>query len=190
MDAVPALPPYAHLTQEAVQCVAQASVRYDVPELLLHSILMKENGRTGKCSRNKDGTMDCGLAQINSLWLLDFAKKGVRPEYIVHDACTNIHAGAYVLRYNYNLKRDWFQAIVSYNIGPYRWTPERYGVGYRYASEVVRWWWGFQNWVDAKTGVKRATVPAYAQPARAPKQSGQILEFSSESEAAVDGAPQ
>lgn len=156
MDAVPALPPYAHIDKEAVQCIAQASLRYDVPELLLHAILMKENGRTGKCSRNKNGTYDCGLAQINTSWTEHFARQGIAPEYLLGHACTNIHASAYILRTNYLKKEaDWFKAVVSYNIGPNNWSQERYAIGYRYARDVVAQWWGFQNWVDAKNGVQR-----------------------------------
>ncbi len=156
MDAVPALPPYAHINKEAVQCIAQASLRYDVPELLLHAILVKENGRTGKCSRNKNGTYDCGLAQINTTWTDYFAKQGIPAEYLLGDPCTNIHASAYILRKNYNNKAaDWFKAVVSYNIGPNNWSPPRYAVGYKYAHDVVAQWWGFQNWVDAKGGIAR-----------------------------------
>ena len=149
MTPVPALPPYAHLDAEATQCVASTAVRYDVPELLLHSILMKENGRTGKCSVNKDGSKDCGLAQINDKWKDYFEKKGVGYQFIVNDQCTNIQASAYILKTYYNKKeKNWFKAIVSYNIGPYKWTPTRYSIGHKYATDVVSRWWGFQKWVE------------------------------------------
>lgn len=148
MDAVAALPPYAHLDQEAVQCVAQASSRYQVPELLLHSILMKENGRTGKCSKNKNGTYDCGLAQINTTWLPHFAKYGVTQEMLYGNACTNIQAAAYILRWNFLRKQEqWFPTIMAYNIGPYNWTPARTAIGQRYANDVVARWWGFYDWL-------------------------------------------
>ena len=156
MDAIPSLPPYAHIDKEAVQCVALASARYEVPELLMHAILMKENGRMGKCSKNKNGTYDCGLAQINTAWTSYFAKQGVRSEHLLGDACTNIHASAYILRSNYNLKNaDWFKAAIAYNIGPNNWSQTRYAIGYKYARDVVGKWWGFQNWVDAKNGIVR-----------------------------------
>ena len=150
MDALPSLPPYAHLDQEAVQCVAQASSRYGVPELLMHAVLVKENGRSGKCSKNKNGTFDCGLAQINTAWAQHFKRYGLDYSHIAHNSCLNIQAGAYILRHNYNLKSgDWFKAIVSYNIGPNQWSKERYAVGHRYAADVVNRWWGFQRCVEA-----------------------------------------
>lgn len=161
MDAVPSLPPYAHITQEATQCVGQASARYEVPELLLHSILMKENGRTGKCSRpNNNGSKDCGLAQINTDWNEFLARFKIRPEDVRDDACTNIYVSAYILRTYYNQKEgDWFKAIVSYNIGPNKWTNTRYSIGYKYATDVVNYWWGFQRWVDHQHGVYRKDAP-------------------------------
>lgn len=161
MDAVPVLPPYAHITEEATRCAGQASSRYEVPELLLHSILMKENGRQGKCSRpNSDGTKDCGLAQINTTWNKFLSEYGIQPEDVRDNVCTNIHVSAYILRKYYNLKDgDWFKAIVSYNIGPYKWTDTRYSIGYKYATDVVNYWWGFQRWVDHQNGVYRQDAP-------------------------------
>jgi soluble lytic murein transglycosylase-like protein len=165
----PSLPAYAHVTTEAVQCIADASVRYQVPELLLHAVLRKENGRTGKAVRNSNGTYDMGMAQINTVWVRHFARYGIRIEHLLYDTCTNLHASAYILKDNANkFQGDWFKAIIAYNIGPYNWTPKRYAIGHRYASDVVKNWWGFQNWVDGSRAIVRTTVPAYAQTAPAP----------------------
>lgn len=163
MDVAPSLPAYAHVTEDAVRCVAQASARYEVPELLLHGILMKEGGRMGQAVRNRNGTYDLGLAQINTSWVGHFARYGIRLEHLLYDTCTNLSASAYILKQNYNrLGGDWFKAIVAYNIGPNNWTASRYAIGYRYAVDVVRWWWGFQNWVDARQGIRRESAPAHA----------------------------
>jgi soluble lytic murein transglycosylase-like protein len=143
----PVVPPYAHLNKEAVQCIAQASLRYEVPELLMHAVINKENGRTGQCVKNRNGTQDCGLAQINTAWDAYFAKQGVHPAELRTNACLNISASAYILKYNYIKKRNWPDAVISYNIGPNNWTPTRYQIGYRYAKDVVSRWWGFHEWV-------------------------------------------
>lgn len=154
MDSVALLPPHAHLDQEAVQCVAQASSRYQVPQLLLNSILLKENGRTGKCSReNANGTRDCGLAQVNTQWVPYFEKQGITSDVLFGNACTNIHASAYILRLYYQKKEfDWFKAVVAYNIGPYNWTDARLKTGYAYATDVVKRWWSLYDWVRARDG--------------------------------------
>jgi soluble lytic murein transglycosylase-like protein len=159
MGGVPALPPYAHIDKEAVQCIAQASFRYGVPELLLHATISKENGRMGKCSRNSNGTYDCGLAQINTSWSQHFAKQGVTLDSLVQDTCTNLYASAYILKYNYLRKHNWVDSIIAYNIGPYRWTDARYRIGYAYATDVVSRWWGFHNWTVANAAATAAAAP-------------------------------
>lgn len=143
------LPPYAHLQKEAVQCIAQASVRYEVPELLLHSILMKEGGRSGQCVTNRNRTKDCGLAQINTSWAGYFKEKyKLGFEQISQDACTNIYVSAYILKTNFNLKGHWFYATMAYNIGPNNWTDTRYRIGHAYASDVFARWRGFHAYVE------------------------------------------
>lgn len=190
MDAIAAVPPYAHVTQEAVQCAVQASSRYQVPELLLHAILVKENGRMGQCVRNKNGTSDCGFAQINTSWVPHFARYGVKLEHIINDTCTNLNASAYILRDNYNKKANWFDAVVAYNIGPNRWTNERYQVGYRYATDVVRNWWGFQNYVDAQQGIRRPQPVIPVLPKAAPSRSSGASARPSEKASSPKTAPQ
>jgi soluble lytic murein transglycosylase-like protein len=148
IDVSPSLPPYAHLDEQAVVCVAKAARYYDVPELLLHAILTKENGRTGKTSKNKNGSLDIGLAQINTVWLPHFAKYGVKFEHLLNDPCTNLYASAYVLKTNVNkFNGDWFKATVAYNIGPNNWTPGRYKIGYVYARDVTLRWHQLHNHV-------------------------------------------
>jgi soluble lytic murein transglycosylase-like protein len=150
VDALASLPSQAGLAPAVAQCIASAAVRYQVPELLLHAIVAKEAGRTGHCNRNRNGSLDCGLAQINTVWFSHFARYGIRPEHIVHDACLNVHLGAYVLRTYYNQSRDWVAATASYNIGPSRRSAVRNDIGRRYAEAVVRHWWTLYRWRAAR----------------------------------------
>lgn len=149
MPVVASLPPYGHLNQETVQCIAQSAERYEEPELLLHSIILKEGGQTGRYSSNKDGSYDLGLGQINTRWLGYFAKYGLTPSDIMNQSCTNVAVTAYILKYNWlHQEHDWFKAIIAYHIGNAQWTPERYRRGYQYASDVVKNWWGFYRYVQ------------------------------------------
>lgn len=169
MDIQPALPPYAHVTQEAVQCIATASARYQVPELLIHAILKKENGRIGSEVRNKNGTYDLGPAQINTIWLKKLEAFGIKREHIRDDFCTNVFVSAYILKeFNLIKKGNWFDAIVAYNIGPYKWTESRYPIGHAFASDVVSIWWGFQKVVDTNRGISRENLPLIAKSAKTP----------------------
>lgn len=163
----PALPPYNHLSYEDTVCIAKHANQYQVPELLLHSILVKENGRKGKCSKNKDGTEDCGLSQINTKWIQDFYKRyKVTKDQIKNDNCLNIQASAYVLRTYYNMKQDWFYATVAYNIGPYNWNkrPKGFKIGDTYARSVFSYWNYFNDYVQKRNAlIAKHGYVTYAQ---------------------------
>jgi soluble lytic murein transglycosylase-like protein len=159
-DVPPSVPPYAQLDQEAVRCIAQASSRYQVPELLLHAIVRKEGGRKGLAVTNKNGSRDLGLAQINTVWLKELQEFNITEYQLKNDACVNLHVSGYVLRKYHNLKQDWFLTAVAYNIGPYNWTAERYRIGYRYAADVVRYWTELQDWVDRYNPTAPSANPA------------------------------
>lgn len=138
----PSLPPYGYVDPPTLQCIANASVQYTVPELLLHSILLTENGIPGKCSRNKNGTLDCGLTQINSSHYPSLLSKyGITPSQIAYDNCTNVTISAYIIKTNYLKKQqDWTKAIIAYNIGPYATNPSTIKIGQIYASKVITRW--------------------------------------------------
>jgi soluble lytic murein transglycosylase-like protein len=156
------LPPYANVSQEASQCAAEASLHYRVPQELLRAIIAREGGKTGQCVKNKNGSFDCGLAQINSSWMPFFSKYGITPSDIVYSACTNVYLSAYILRYNYEKKKQsWFDAIISYNIGPGNWTPSRYRIGYNYARGVVEYWWRFFRWGQEIQARQGSGTPGY-----------------------------
>src|SRR5690606_11803850 len=83
-----------------------------------------------------------------------------------------LYASAYILAdYNRIKKGDWFQTLMAYNIGPYNWTEKRTKIGHKYATDVVKYWWGFQNFVDAKHGISRKDRPAYAIQAPLPNEA-------------------
>ena len=168
----PLLPPYGHLDAQVVQCAALASRYYDVPELLMHAVLQKENGRRGTMTHNRNGTWDLGYAQINTSWLPLFSQYGVSARALRDDPCTNVYAEAWVLRYNANLLHDdWFRATVAYNVGPHPKSEAVQRIGYRYAVDVVNRWWGMQRYVAQHPPVAPAPPeaivsrpPALAEP--------------------------
>lgn len=137
--------PYGQFDQHAINCIAKSAAKHGVPEALLHAVAKKEGGSLGKCVRNTNGTLDCGPAQINTSWAKEFSRYNVDFASVTHDACTNFDASGFILRRNFELKQDWFKTIVSYNIGPAKWTPNRYAIGYKYASDVVKYWWDFEK---------------------------------------------
>jgi hypothetical protein len=52
-----------------IECINSAAIQYQVPAIVIISVLQVEGGRVGTASRNSNGTYDYGPMQINSTWL-------------------------------------------------------------------------------------------------------------------------
>jgi soluble lytic murein transglycosylase-like protein len=94
-------------------CFQDAGAAYGLNPGLLESIARVESGmKQNAINRNKNGTIDIGLMQINSFWI---ASAGLDKELLLKDACYNTKAGARILkgcidRYDYSWK-----AVGCYN---------------------------------------------------------------------------
>lgn len=127
-------------SKELVTCVKKAANHYKLPELLLFSILKKENGKLGKATKNKNGSEDLGPFQINTINLPQLTKFGYSYQLIKHDACANAYSGAWIFANNLKRFRDFYLATATYNIGPYANRPEQWMRGYAYANDVFATW--------------------------------------------------
>lgn len=84
---------------EYKNCIAWVAYQFDLPEELLYSILYVERGDvSGKCSRNRNGTKDCGPAQINDVRLGELSRFALSKEDIQRKPCHNIWAMGYLIR--------------------------------------------------------------------------------------------
>ena len=121
----------ALLSDHAVACWKEAATRYGVNEQLLYAIAKTESGlNPSAINRNKNGSYDIGLMQINSSWFPVLRKYGLSEAH-VWDPCTNIQVGAWILAQNmYRLGNSW-EAVGAYNSSkaPYR---------LRYAQKVFK----------------------------------------------------
>jgi soluble lytic murein transglycosylase-like protein len=97
------------------ECLARASVRYGVPEIVIKAVIDMESGGNrlavnieGKpyfpksdyeaeqlINKNRGRSTDVGLMQVNSFW---FAKLGV-PQSYGFSECFNINFGTWILAY-------------------------------------------------------------------------------------------
>jgi soluble lytic murein transglycosylase-like protein len=99
-------------------CFEEAGEYYNVSPRLLWAIAKVESGhRWNALNRNKNGTYDIGLMQINSRWLPVLRKHGLYDDRLIWEPCYNAFVGAWVLRqcinrYGYNWK-----AVDCYNKG-------------------------------------------------------------------------
>lgn len=111
--AILALAPAAH----AGFCFKEAADIYAIPENVLRAIAKQEsNFRPDATNRNKNGSIDIGVMQINSSWLGDLAVYGIG-EKELREPCTNIKVGAWILSKNTQALGWNWDAIGAYNVG-------------------------------------------------------------------------
>lgn len=148
---------------DALACLEQAAVRYQVPERLLWGIISKEGGKPGTASRNKNGTYDYGPAQVNSSWLPQLESYGITAQSLTWDYCINVNVAAWILSKQAVVKGDWFKATMSYHLGPNNWTPSRIDRGYAYAKDVWGRWAKYEkDWQAGKYVQKDTATPAHS----------------------------
>lgn len=56
-----------------------------------------ENGKNGQAKRNKNGTIDYGVMQINSVWLKKIEPYGYNAKAIQYNPCANVAVGTWIL---------------------------------------------------------------------------------------------
>ena len=98
-------------------CWEATSESYGIPVNVLKAVAKTESGFNAKARNgNSNGSHDVGIMQINSSWLPKLKKYGVTEDSL-HDACTNIKVGAWILSNNAK-KLGWnWNAIGAYNVG-------------------------------------------------------------------------
>ncbi len=80
-----------------VDCINQAMVTYHVPIAVILSVMKKEKGRNSQAVRNKNGTLDYGVMQVNNIWLPKIGAYGHTKEDLQYNACKNVLVGSWIL---------------------------------------------------------------------------------------------
>lgn len=93
------LHPASHASEAGWQCWADASARYGVPVDLLYAVARVESGNRYNIvsGKNKNGSRDIGLMQINSSHLPLLKKYGITEQKLLDDPCLNLHVGAWIM---------------------------------------------------------------------------------------------
>lgn len=85
-------------TAEAERCLMPASQFHQVNPQVLRAILKVESGLNPKAiARNRNGTLDVGIGQMNSIHFGELAKFGIAPGHLL-DACVGTYVAAWHLR--------------------------------------------------------------------------------------------
>ena len=99
----------------AQACWDEAAERYQVNSALLYAIARTESGLNPLAvGRNRNGSRDIGLMQINSAWLPTLAEYGIS-ERDLFRPCTSIHVGAWLLARNFQRLGYTWEAVGAYN---------------------------------------------------------------------------
>lgn len=117
-------------------CWEKAGEKYNIePELLL-AIAYVESGLNYKAyGRNKNGSYDIGLMQINSSHLKWLKRKNITEDELISDPCLNVMTGASILAgFIQQAGYNW-HSIGAYNAGL---SMKRENARKRYAEKV----WG------------------------------------------------
>jgi len=119
-----------------MQCFARAGERYRIDPLLLYAIAEVESRLDPRATnRNRDGSIDYGLMQVNSQHLPRLESQGIDARRLLQEPCVSIHTGASILadmisRYGYT-----WAAVGAYNAGG---SDQRVQARARYAQKVWR----------------------------------------------------
>lgn len=90
-----------------LECINQAAVTYHVPATMIVSVMKIENGQNGMAIKNKNGTYDLGVMQINSSWLPKLKKHGIDKATLQHDGCMNVMVGSWILAQGIAKSEGW-----------------------------------------------------------------------------------
>lgn len=98
-----------------VTCINQAAIIYHISTTLILAVMKKENGRNGQEVRNKNGTYDLGIMQVNSRWLPTLARYGYTRDDIQFDPCKNLMAGSWILANSFADGKTLWSGIGNYH---------------------------------------------------------------------------
>ncbi len=120
------------------KCFKEAAKKHDLPIKWLYAISYTESSfRPNSKNKNRNGTRDYGLMQINSIWKKEAKKLGYSWHKIKTDPCTNVMFGGHILKSNYKRAKNMKKAIGAYNAG-FGKTPKAKRLRQRYYSKVSR----------------------------------------------------
>lgn len=118
-------------------CWDEAARYHGVDPWLLYSIAKVESEFNPRAVNraNKNGSVDTGLMQINSVHWDRLRRYGIEPSSALHNACASTYIGAWVLADAQRRYGKTWKAVAAYNVGSLS-NEARTKIGWRYASKV------------------------------------------------------
>ena len=110
-------PPQA--LQSPERCIPAAAQHHRIDPRLLRAVLKVESDlRPWAFGRNTNGTVDMGMAQINSIHLPELARHGIQSQHLF-DPCVASYVAAWLLRRNIDRHGlTWFGVAAYHSLTP------------------------------------------------------------------------
>ena len=106
-------PPQA--LQSAERCIPAAAQHHRIDPRLLRAVLKVESDlRPWAFGRNANGTVDMGMAQINSIHLPELARHGIQSQHLF-DPCVASYVAAWLLRKNIDRHGLTWHGVAAYH---------------------------------------------------------------------------
>lgn len=97
-----------------LECINHAAQTFHVPATIIVSVMKIENGWNGAAVKNKNGTYDLGVMQVNSSWLPRLRKYGITKNDLQFDPCMNVHTATWILAKDLAKGEGW-QGVGNYH---------------------------------------------------------------------------
>jgi hypothetical protein len=111
--AAPSIP--TPFTTAAEQCIVPAANFHGLNALLLRAVLRVESSlKPDAIGRNKNGTFDIGIGQINSIHLPELKKFGIEPGHLA-DACVGTYVSGWFLKRAIAARGYTWEGVASYH---------------------------------------------------------------------------
>lgn len=102
-------------SQHATRCVNSAAAHHFVNPWILRAILQVESGnKPDALNRNNNGSIDVGIAQINSMHFKELAKHGISPADLMNE-CVSTYVAAWHLAKQYKAYGNTWFAVGAYH---------------------------------------------------------------------------
>lgn len=99
-----------------INCGIQASLKYGIPIDILLAISSIENGEIGKAYRNKNGSIDYGVMQINSIYIKELKEtynKDIKLEELLYNTCYAFEIAAFKISKHLKIDKGTFLSKIA-----------------------------------------------------------------------------
>lgn len=97
-----------------LECINHAAIKYHVPATMIVSVMVVEGGKNGSAQINKNGSVDLGVMQINSIWISLLKKQKLTKHELQFKGCLNVEVGAWRLANEIAEEEGW-KGVGNYN---------------------------------------------------------------------------